>query len=99
MSFCETLHPGLRKKAFVSPIYEKDDPEDPENYRSYSITGEPNNVFEKFLFKQINEYLLSRNLLSSTQFGFRWSYSTIDVILFCTEYFRKATDTNNHAAC
>ena len=66
---------------------------------SISITGALSKVFEKWLYKQINEYLISQKLLSSTQFGFRTSYSTIDAILYCTEASRKAIDNNKTVAC
>ena len=92
-------YPCKLKKAIVAPIYKKEDPELPENYRPISITGALSNVFEKLLYKQINEYLISQKLLSNTQFGFRTSYSTIDAILFCTEAFRKAIDNNKTVAC
>ena len=51
------------------------------------------------LCKQINEYLISKKLLSNTQFGFRTSYSTTDAILYCTEAFRRAIDNNKTVAC
>ena len=69
-------------------------PEIAENWRPISITGALSKVFEKLLYKQINEYLLSTNLLSNTQFVFRTSYSTMDAILYCIEFFRKSMDEN-----
>ena len=77
------------KKATVTPIYKKDDPELPENYRPISISGALSKIFEKLLYKQINDYTISQKLLSNTQFGFRISYSTIDAILYCTEPSKK----------
>ena len=91
-------YPCELKKAIVTPIYKKEDPELPENYRPISITVALSKVFEKLLYKQINEYLISQKLLSNTQFGFRTSYSTIDAILYCTEAFRKAKDNNKTVA-
>ena len=85
-------YPCKLKKAIVIPIFKKDDPELPENYRPISITGALSKIFEKLLDKQINAYMISQKLLSNTQFGFRTSYSTIDAILYCTEAFRKAID-------
>ena len=55
-------------------------------------------MFEKLLYKQINEYLLYNSLLSKTQFGFSTSYSTMDAILYRTEFFRKTMDENNNIA-
>ena len=86
------------KKAIVTPIFKKDDPEKADNYRPNSITGVIPTVFEKILQKQINEYPLSKNLLSNIQFGFRTSCSTMDATLYCTEFFRKTMDINKHFA-
>ena len=92
-------YPCKLKKAIVTPIYKKEDPELPENYRPISITGALTKVFEKLLYKQINDYLIFQKLQSDTQFGFRTSFSTIDAILYCTEAFRKAVDNNKTVAC
>ena len=87
------------QKSIVTPIYKKEDPELPENHKPISITGALSKIFEKFLYKQINENLISQKLLSDTEFGFKTSYSTIDAILYCTEAFRKAIDNNRTLAC
>ena len=94
-------YPCKLKKAIVTPIYKKEDPELPDNYRPISKTGALLKVFEKLLYKQINENLISQKLLSKTQFGFRTSYSTIDAIFYCTEAFSlldlsKAFDSIDH---
>ena len=44
-------YPCKLKKAIVLPIYKKEDPELPENYRPISITGALSKVFEKLLYK------------------------------------------------
>ena len=91
-------YPCKLKKAIVTPIYKKKDPELPENFRPISITGALSKVFEKLLYKQINEYLISQKFLSNTQFGFQTSYSTIDAIFYCTDTFRKAIANNKTVA-
>ena len=91
------IYPCKLKKAIVTSIYKK---EDPEKYRpiSISITGALSKVFEKLLFKQINEYLISQKLLGNTQFGFRTTFSTTDAFLYCTGAFKKAIDNNKTVA-
>ena len=37
--FSQSSFPTLFKKAIVTPVYKKDDPENPDNYRPISITG------------------------------------------------------------
>ena len=91
-------YPCKLKKATVTSIYKREDPELPENYRPISITWALSKVFEKLLYKQVNEYLIPQKLLSNTQFGFRTTYSTIDPNLYCTEAFRKAINHNKTVA-
>ena len=45
----QSSFPTLFKKAFVTPVYKKDDPENPDKYRPISITGAISTVFEKLL--------------------------------------------------
>ena len=76
------IFPTRLKKAIITPIYKKDDPEIAKKDRPISITVALSKFFENLLYKQIKEYLLSNNLISNTQFGFRILYSTMDAILF-----------------
>ena len=52
-------YPCKLKKAIVTPIYKKEDPELTENYKPICITGALSKIFEKLFYKQINEYLIS----------------------------------------
>ena len=45
-------YPCKLKKAIVTPIYKKEDPELPEKYRPISITGALSKVFEKLLINK-----------------------------------------------
>ena len=66
----------ILKKGLITPLYKKDDPLNPLNYRPITITSSLSKIFEKFLHKKINQYLSSNKLLSSLQFGFREKIST-----------------------
>ena len=57
------------KKAIICNNTQKDEPELTEIYRPISITGALAKEIDKCLNKQIDDYLLSQNLLSNTQFG------------------------------
>ena len=52
-------------------------------------------IIETILRDQIGQYLLDNKLLSKNQYGFRKKFSTIDSLLFCTEFIRNKTDINN----
>ena len=90
--------PQRLKLAIVTPVFKKDDPEDPENYRPISVTGALSKVFERLLSDQINDYLHAQKIYSRTQFGFRSKHSTIDALLYCTESFRKIMGDRKIAA-
>ena len=95
MNFLKLYLPELLKKHWSRQFLKKDNPEDAKKYASISITGALSKVFEKFKQKEINEYLQSNNLLKLIQFGLWTSNSTIDAILYFTEFFRvKITTTN-----
>ena len=69
--------PNQLKQAFVSPIFEKGEPEN-----AISKTSELVKLYEQIPRQQMNEYLVRNILLSQIQFGFRYNYSTKDALLF-----------------
>ena len=52
----EGKFPGILKQAHVTPINEKGDNEDPDEYRPIPITSSLAKVFERILREQMNEY-------------------------------------------
>ena len=91
----ESSFPTDLKGALVSPLYEKGNTEDATNYRPISVTGALAKIFEQVIRNQINDYLISNNLLSPKQFRYRKKVSTTDAILQCTEYVRTEMDKKN----
>ena len=91
----ESSFPTDLKRALVSPLYEIGNTEDPTNYRPLSVTGALAKIFEQVIRNQINDYLISNNLLSPKKFGYRKKVSTTDAILHCTEYVRTEMDKKN----
>ena len=87
--------PSILKKGLITPLYKKDDPLNPLNYRPITITSSLSKKFEKLLHKQINQYLSSNKLLSPLQFGFREKISTQDALIYFTESIRKHVDEND----
>ena len=83
----QSSFPTLFKKTIVTPVYKKDDPENPDNYRPISITRAISKVFEKLLHNQNETYVNGKKLYTPTQFGFRKNFSSIDALLYCTEKF------------
>ena len=93
-SVSENTFPSTLKTAHVIPIFKKDDPEDPANYRPISLTPCLSKVIERLLADQINEYLFEYKILTNKQFGFRAGYSTTDALLYTSEIIRRKLDEN-----
>ena len=49
--------PDILKKAEVTPVYKKDDMNDKQNYPPLSKLSNLSNVFENFIYTQINTYM------------------------------------------
>ena len=84
----EGKFPEDHKKACVTPLFKKGNPEDPLNYRPISVTSASSKIFEKAFSSQITGFLEREQLLSASQFGYRKQISTIDAILKSTEQIR-----------
>ena len=84
----EGKFPEDLKKACVTPLFKKGNPEDPLNYRPISVTFALSKIFEKAFSSQITSFLEREHLLSASQFGYRKQISTIDAILKSTEQIR-----------
>ncbi|KAK3103719.1 hypothetical protein FSP39_021305 [Pinctada imbricata] len=85
-------YPSIWKEANVSPIYKKDDPSLVKNYRPISLLNILGKVMERCIFKHIYNYIVSNNLLTPLQSGFRQKDSTIFQLLDITNQFGKALD-------
>ncbi|KAK3102599.1 hypothetical protein FSP39_012507 [Pinctada imbricata] len=85
-------YPSVWKEANVSPIYKKDDPSLVKNYRPISLLNILGKVMERCIFKHIYNYIVSNNLLTPLQSGFRQKDSTIFQLLDITNQFGKALD-------
>ena len=90
--------PEILKTADVTPIYKKNDPEEPDNYRPISITPCISKVIENLIKEQLTEYLQKNKLVSRSQNGFRKKHSTSDALVYTTEFIRHKTDQNEIVA-
>ena len=72
----EGVFPENLKVGKVTPVYKKDNPEDPGNYRPVSTLPIFGKIFEKILYRRIYSFATSSNILNEYQFGFRKSHST-----------------------
>ena len=84
--------PKLWKKAHVVPIFKKDDKSNPKNYRPISLLSVVGKVLERIIFKKLYDHLLTNNILSNVQSGFRPGDSTCNQLIDIYNTFCKAID-------
>ena len=69
-------YPSKLKHAKVVQIYNTNDETDPGNYRPISILSIFNRIFEKLMYKRLQNYCDKEKLLYDKQYGFRAKHST-----------------------
>lgn len=84
LSLSEGEFPSDWKNARVSPIFKSGDREECGNYRPISILSAISKIFERIVFEQINQYLITNQILTQYQSGFRKGYSTYSSLLKTT---------------
>ena len=75
-SLATGIFPNNLKIAKVKPIFKKDNPHIPDNYRPISLLPAVSKLFEKVVFIQLFDYMVNNGLLYKSQYGFRTLHST-----------------------
>ena len=86
--------PSVLKQANITPVFKKGERYSKDNYRPVSILPNVSNMFERCMFRQINEYM--DVFLSKHQCGFRKGYSTQQCLLAMLEKWRSAVDNKKN---
>ena len=60
----------------VKPLHKKGDRLNVSNYRRISLLSSFSKVFEKVMYNQLQDHLITFNILAKEQFGFRINSST-----------------------
>ena len=82
------------KHSEVIPLFKKEDPLKKENYRPVSLLPHLSKVFERIIYKQINEYM--ENKLSKFITGFRKLHGTQHSMVTMLEKWKKALDNKEY---
>ena len=90
-----SIFPNSLKIAKIIPIFKKDDPRLPSNYRPISILPFLSKIFEKVIYSRLINHLSLNEILSPYQFGFRKNISTLDAIIHITEFIYNALNNKN----
>ena len=82
------------KIAHVCPIYKKLDRNKCANYRPISLLSNLSKIFEKIMYKRLEQYLESNNLICNHQFGFRKNHSTEHALMSISEQIKENFQKN-----
>ena len=70
-----------RKNAKVVPLYKKDDPVNPKNYRPVAIVPILSKILERVIFNHMIEYLAANRLLHPNHHAFRPYHNTTTAMI------------------
>ena len=88
-------YPDKWKKANVTPIHKKGSKQLAKNYRPISLLPICSKLFERIIFKYLYSFLISNDLITKNQSGFRPGDSTINQLLDLTNDIHKSFDHKN----
>ena len=87
------IYPNDWKYANVTPVHKKNDKQTVKNYRPISLLPVCAKLFEKIIFKNMYNHLISNDLLTKNQSGFRPGDSTTNKpILFLVQSIQNSFD-------
>ena len=87
--------PAMWKKSNVIPIHKKNDTKDKQNYRPVFLLCNVSKVFERLIYDKHYTFLISNNLLTDKNYGFRSGDRTLYQLLAMSHELHEALD-NGH---
>ena len=91
------VFPECLKKSTVIPLYKSGPKSDPSNYRPISLISTFAKIFESLMKTILTNYLDSKSIISSKQFGFCKNKSTFDCLNIVTSDIYQALDSHKAA--
>ena len=92
LSFLTGTFPDKLKIAKVKPLHKSGKTSEPINYRPISILPSFSKVFEKAAAVRLKKYLLTNNILTDAQHGFRLGFNTTTALFDACNYVYDALD-------
>lgn len=94
INFClvQNVFPSEWKKAVVTVLPKKSNPEEFKDLRAISILPTLSKLIEKIMEMQLRQYLVQNNLIPTTQSGFRPGHSCTTALLDIVDDIIGATD-------
>jgi hypothetical protein len=91
-SILSGIFPSWHKYAQIVPTFKKGDKEQPTNYRPISLLTSFSKIFEKVIYKRLDNHVNANNILAKEQYGFRSNTSIEQAIYQLTNNILKALD-------
>ena len=88
--------PSILKHGRITPVFKKGRKDDINNYRPISTLPIFGKIFEKILYKRIYSFMISKNIISDTQFGFRMNHSISHAIHHSVSFIKKSHADKKH---
>ena len=80
LPFQQGVFPEALETASVTPIFKKDNPQIPSNYRPISMLSLFSALYEKRVYSRLYSFLTKYKILFKKQFWFRSNHSIIGLI-------------------
>lgn len=90
--------PQAWKTSIIIPIFKKDLPSNPKNYRPVSLTSVFCKLMERVVVKQLLSYLSQHNLITKSQHGFLSRLSTCTNLLECVNDWTVLIESGSQVA-
>ena len=98
LSFSSGIFPSEMKTAKVIPVFKSGNRSDFSNYRPISLLSQFSKILEKLFNLRLQQFLISNEILSNCQYGFRSCMSTVHAALELIESISTAVDNKKHCA-
>ena len=89
-SMSKGIFPDILKVGKITPIYKKDNPELLENYCPVSTLPIFGKIFKKVIYERLYSFMVSQNIMTSCQFGFRKGHSTSHALNYSINHIQEA---------
>ena len=88
--------PDELKVAKVTPLYKKNSRLEVENYRPISVLPCISKILEKWVYNQLQKYLVDNNIIYKYQSGFRPNNSTDTCLMYLTDLIKSEISKGNY---
>ena len=96
LSISSAQFPSQWKIAKVIPLFKKDDPVNPKNYRPVAMLPIISKVLERIVFNQITDYMETNCLMHPNHHGFRSGHSTVTCLIQMYDKWVEAIEQNDY---